>query len=252
MNLYTYILEFRGGTYIAQVYAHTIEKSVPKWIEKLKSKQCIVPFLGLKSISTIENNINSEKIIKINGSQNIWCFAFQIKQGFGLVHIVKTCNQTTAENTRIISYKHWILAVDYNRTKEVYNQRKTGSAKSCNCIHCKNFSANRDRIFPEKFKKFLAQLGIDYTKEAEVYHMGETENNRHFYGGWFHVKGKTVNKNISIATNTDNTIVINKDFQFKIIQNSSLSFFSKEEHNNLIQIEFFAYSDWVVDKEHLK
>jgi hypothetical protein len=77
----------------------------------------------------------------------------------------------------------------FNReaTVELYRQTITRpGADSCTCISCKNFAAQRGKLFLESFDQFLETLGIDPSKEWEAfdYDFGEDESG-HLYGGWF-------------------------------------------------------------------
>jgi hypothetical protein len=153
-----------------------------------------------------------------------------------------------------IKYKDWKFEVDFNRTKEIYRKVEMGSPEGCVCNDCKNFSANRENIYPIEFKKILGELGIDYKKESETCHYCKLENGKHFYGGWFHFKGKIVEgKDCKISHpnggSSFESIPINEDFKIAFMKGSDLSFFDKEESKDLIQIEFLANSDWVIEKE---
>ena len=153
-----------------------------------------------------------------------------------------------------ITYKEWTFEVEFQRTKEVYDNVEMGSPEGCECNDCKNFSANRENIYPTEIKKLLEQFGVDYKKESEICHYCKLENGRHHYGGWFHFKGKIVEGkdckvNLPNGGSRFDTIQINEDFQIGFMKGSGLSFFDKEESKDLIQIEFLANSDWVIDKE---
>lgn len=91
--LFTYILNFREGTYISQVEAKSIKDSVAAWIEKLKKDQNI-QHLGPKGISEIRylllESYNENQPLPIKRLENTWCTSFSIKKGFGLVNIVQT------------------------------------------------------------------------------------------------------------------------------------------------------------------
>ena len=153
-----------------------------------------------------------------------------------------------------ITYKDWKFEVDFDRTKEIYDEVEMGSPERCECNNCKNFSANREIIYPTEVKNLFAKLGIDYKKESEICHYCKLENGKHFYGGWFHFKGKILEGkdckvNLPSGGSTFDTVSITDDFGIGFMKGSSLSFFDKEESENLIQIEFLSNSDWVIDKK---
>jgi hypothetical protein len=76
---------------------------------------------------------------------------------------------------------------DREATVELYRQKITiPGADSCTCVPCKNFAAQRDKVFPEEFNQFLRSIGIDPLREWEAfdYHFGVNPDG-HLYGGWF-------------------------------------------------------------------
>jgi hypothetical protein len=76
---------------------------------------------------------------------------------------------------------------DREATVELYRQTITiPGADGCGCIYCKNFAAQRGKVFPEEFVQFLGALGIDPHKEWEAFDYDFGENpSGHLYGGWF-------------------------------------------------------------------
>jgi len=90
MNLYTYIFEFRKGTYITQVEAESVDKSVGEWLENLKNEKEKIYQLCTKSIQEISKELKDAKPLLLDGIQSVWCLSFTIKQGYGLVNIVGT------------------------------------------------------------------------------------------------------------------------------------------------------------------
>ena len=104
MNLYTYIFEFRNGTYITQVSAKTVQQSIPKWINSLKSELQEIEYLNAQSISEIEQKLAEEQPILLKGKQSVWCFSFTIKQGLALVNIVETVH-----SKRKYFRKEWLI-----------------------------------------------------------------------------------------------------------------------------------------------
>jgi hypothetical protein len=83
---------------------------------------------------------------------------------------------------------------DREATVELYCQAITKpGADSCICISCKNFAAQRGKIFPEAFDQFLRTVGIDPLKEWEAfdYDFG-TNPDGNLYGGWFLFVGELV------------------------------------------------------------
>jgi|SRR5215469_12617055 len=67
-------------------------------------------------------------------------------------------------------------------------------SERCTCISCKNFAAQRTKIFPEEFLTFLKELGVDPPHEWEAfdYDFGPENPHTHLYGGWFLFCGELI------------------------------------------------------------
>jgi hypothetical protein len=68
------------------------------------------------------------------------------------------------------------------------------------CAGCRNFLAAREQAFPDTFRNFLAEIGIDLTKDGEAIHYGPVNNGLHFYGGWFYFVGKLIEAGERLTT----------------------------------------------------
>ena len=91
-HLFTYIVEFRGGTYCSQVNTKNIYESLNTWVELLRKGEIEIKHLGEQTIKEIVNESQNEdeNPLLLNGLQNIWCFAFSTRHGFLLGNIVLT------------------------------------------------------------------------------------------------------------------------------------------------------------------
>ena len=90
---YTYILDFRGGTYVSQVKSKSLDESVNMWVKYLKKTEGTIQFLDRKSILEIEKQFQDEDNRTprpLDGLSNVWCLDILTKQGFGLINIIKT------------------------------------------------------------------------------------------------------------------------------------------------------------------
>jgi hypothetical protein len=88
------------------------------------------------------------------------------------------------------AFGQWQFEYDPEATQLAYSHVERGGAESCNCNGCRNFVAVRDRVFPKAFLEFLASVGIDPLKDAEIYHNARFSPGHHDYGGWFHFVGR--------------------------------------------------------------
>lgn len=97
-ELYTYIMEFQEGTYITQVHARDLEKSLYEWTNKLREESIEIYNLDSATLSEITEQIiasdTQEIPTPVKGLQNVWCLTLNTKQGFGIVNIVKTKSET--------------------------------------------------------------------------------------------------------------------------------------------------------------
>jgi hypothetical protein len=99
-----------------------------------------------------------------------------------------------------ITYRDWIFDSDVDQTRAGYETITAGGAETCNCAGCRNFLAQRDSIFPAEVLQLFLKLGVDYKRDAEIYHTARLELGRHLYGGWFHFVGIILKKPVGPAT----------------------------------------------------
>lgn len=93
MNLYTFIMEFRGGTYIDQVMGTNIDEAIITWANTLKVDE--IKYLSTKTkqqlIDELPDEIADGMIGKIATVENVWLFVFLFHTGAARIHIIKTC-----------------------------------------------------------------------------------------------------------------------------------------------------------------
>jgi hypothetical protein len=148
-------------------------------------------------------------------------------------------------NVKIIHLFDWGIAYNANKTKQVYKKIELGSADSCNCDYCKNFSRNRNNLFPKFFLEILIELGIDPTKEIETYYIRQLSQNNHLYGGWFHFNGEILS---SKCNDSDKCSFkkLTKDLQ--ICLTSTIELPNPEfKKLHLVQLEFKTILPWVLN-----
>ncbi|NLR69003.1 hypothetical protein HGH92_32175 [Chitinophaga varians] len=91
MDIYTFIMEFRGGTYISQVKENDVNTAMILWSKSLQLTQ--VKFLGRKGILELQDEIKSESPTRIRDVDNVWCFCLRIKSGLLMVNVIKTAKE---------------------------------------------------------------------------------------------------------------------------------------------------------------
>ena len=78
---------------------------------------------------------------------------------------------------------------DRAATVAAYQRTPAGGSGTCRCNGCRNFAAARIRALPPRFLELLDALGIDASKDAEVFHCARHRPGFHYYGGWYHFVG---------------------------------------------------------------
>jgi hypothetical protein len=88
MNRYTFITEFRGGTYISQVKETNLRAAMILWGMNLDLEQ--IKFLGEKGKSELQKELENESPTSIDGVENVWFFCIRIKPGLLMVNVIET------------------------------------------------------------------------------------------------------------------------------------------------------------------
>lgn len=88
MQLYTFILDFRGGPYISQFKGETPKAATYKWAKKLKTKG--IPHLNKKGMKSIIEDLDEDELVAIDTVKNVWCHSFLVKNHLALLNIITT------------------------------------------------------------------------------------------------------------------------------------------------------------------
>ena len=87
-KLFTFVLDFRGGTYLSQVQAASVNPACLQWVQELDIKS--IYGLGPKSHSWLMEQMPEKLPVSMNGLQNVWCVAVLIRGHLALIHIIQT------------------------------------------------------------------------------------------------------------------------------------------------------------------
>ncbi len=89
---YSYIVEFRGGTYCCQVEAEDFKASLQGWLTKINDEKSEIKYLGNKTLEEIANQMKDEDAqpVLLNGLKNIWYTSLSTSQGILYMYIVQT------------------------------------------------------------------------------------------------------------------------------------------------------------------
>lgn len=155
---------------------------------------------------------------------------------------MKDINQS---NLKHIKFRDWDLYVDYETTKNTYDNF---IHDSCDCDECKNYALSKDDAFPDEIRKLFLDLEIDYKKECEADCCGEVTDGYFLYWGWFHFKGYFNGPDWSNDGKSMKFNSITETFKIGFHYRSDLTLF--EDTNDLIQIEFETIVPWkLTDKK---
>ena len=85
----------------------------------------------------------------------------------------------------------WRADFDRDATLRAHAAMPT-DRRTCQCLTCKNYMAQKPTPFPSDFLDLLSRLGIDPNKEIEVYEMQPDDPQGIEYYGWFYFVGDVV------------------------------------------------------------
>lgn len=88
MPLYTFFLEYKGGTYVSQVHAGSAPLAIKVWAEKFLELN--VPGLGIKSKSKLAEQALCDAPIALDGLKNTWCSSALVRGHLALIHFTQT------------------------------------------------------------------------------------------------------------------------------------------------------------------
>ncbi len=88
MKKYTFIFEFKGGTYIAQVSSDNLNSAINKWANDVEYFRSIK--MPDKEMSILKEDILNEEPILLQGLTYVWSVYLLIKNHGCLINIVQT------------------------------------------------------------------------------------------------------------------------------------------------------------------
>jgi hypothetical protein len=91
-STFSYIVDFRGGTYCTQVKAEDLQKSLQAWLDSIKKEKTKIQHLGEKTLEEIATILEDEDYqpVLLRGLKNIWFMHVPTKKGSLSVNIVLT------------------------------------------------------------------------------------------------------------------------------------------------------------------
>jgi hypothetical protein len=88
MELFTFIMDFSGGTYVSQVRSESVKTALSAWAKQLNPKD--IYGMGVKMISLLQKEIDQETPVPLTGLSNAWFASVLIHGRSVFIHIVAT------------------------------------------------------------------------------------------------------------------------------------------------------------------
>ena len=88
MQLYTFILEYRGGTYISQFEGETVEAATHAWACELDTAP--IAHFHKKHLRIAREQLDEDGLVEVDSVKNVWCRTFSIQKHLGLLNIIQT------------------------------------------------------------------------------------------------------------------------------------------------------------------
>ena len=87
MQLYTFFMEYKGGTYVAQI-TETFKNAPVRWAEELEVSQ--VQGFETRDREELISTMQVEEPLPIRGLMNVWCVTALIGAELAIIHFVET------------------------------------------------------------------------------------------------------------------------------------------------------------------
>jgi len=86
MALFTFVLEFDGGTYISQFSATSVRGAATQHASHVVSNKAVAVPVGRR----LADGLSAEKPVPLEGVRNVWCCSTSVGKKFALLNIVAT------------------------------------------------------------------------------------------------------------------------------------------------------------------
>ncbi|MEH3114036.1 hypothetical protein [Pedobacter terrae] len=88
MKKYTFIFEYKKGTYVKQVVSSDIQNAKIEWFNSLKADEVFGMTDDLRNI--FRKQLDNDSPTLIDGMDNVWCMFFKIGRDRCLINIVES------------------------------------------------------------------------------------------------------------------------------------------------------------------
>ncbi len=92
MHLYTVVVDYKGGTYLAQLRARSRAHAMREWVRRIQKDEEIVrqfTLRALRRLETVDWKIE-ERPVNVAGLVNVWCATALVRNELCLFTLVLT------------------------------------------------------------------------------------------------------------------------------------------------------------------
>lgn len=86
MHLYTIVLDYAGGTYVAQVHAGSQNAAFSNWLREHRSQEAA----GSSPPIADAFNDDTAELVALEGLTSVWCASAATDNGLALVNVIRT------------------------------------------------------------------------------------------------------------------------------------------------------------------
>jgi hypothetical protein len=87
--MYTFVLEFRGGTYVQQIYGDTLTVALAAYANELRTGVAGPPF-PLQTARSVAREISDCAPVPLKGLKSVWCNSGSVGSDYVLLTIIDT------------------------------------------------------------------------------------------------------------------------------------------------------------------
>ena len=95
MPLFTFVLEFAGGTYISQLRAHSVARAVTLYTSELVRNKAVSTLSVRKRLA---DALSAERPLAVDSVRNVWCCSTSVGGKFALLNVVATMERPASHH----------------------------------------------------------------------------------------------------------------------------------------------------------
>lgn len=90
MGLYTFVMDYAGGTYVGQVEAADLVEAKAKWAREIDLS--LVAGLDESDRAELVSEVDADSPAVLTGLRNAWCITASLSNGLALIHAIRTAS----------------------------------------------------------------------------------------------------------------------------------------------------------------